>query len=120
MGILKSEKGVNMEISNNKIKIDFTIGGNIRLINNRYNLVRKEENVVAIEWMIKGEEALRDFLVRIGLRYNNLGKILRDRLKADLKSIQRDAENISRNARKHLVPFKSKPLKDKNVEVTVK
>lgn len=120
MGILRSEKGVNMEIFNNQIKIDFTIGGNIRLINDRYNPVRKEKNAIAIEWMIRGEEALRDFLVRIGLRYNSLGKILRDRLKSDLKNIKKNAENISKNDRKRLVPFKNKPLKDKDVEVTVK
>ena len=58
MAILKSEMGVNMDISNNKIKIDFTIGKNVRLINQRYNLVRKEENAVAIEWMIKRERVL--------------------------------------------------------------
>ena len=58
MAILKSEMGVNMDISNNKIKIDFTIGKNVRLINQRYNLVRKEENAVAIEWVIKRERVL--------------------------------------------------------------
>ena len=120
MVILKSERGVNMEISNNLINIDFKIGRNIRLINNKYNPVRKEENAVAIEWMIKGKEALGDFLVRIGLRYNNLGKILRERLKSDLENIQKDAEKISRNNKQHLVPFKDKPLRDKDIEITVK
>lgn len=121
MSILKSEKGVNMEISNNTIKIDFTIGGNVRLINERYNPVRKEDNAIAIEWMIRGEEALKDFFVRIGLRYdNNLGKKLRDRLRSDLKSIYNHAEKISKNSRENSVPFKNKPLKDKDIEVTVK
>jgi len=120
MPILKSETGVNMEISNGKIRIDFIIGKNIRLVNENYNPVRNEKNAVAIEWMIKGEEALRDFFVRIGLQYNDLGKILRERLKSELQNIKKAADDISQDDRTRSVPFKEKPLKGKHIEVTVK
>ncbi|TKJ44429.1 hypothetical protein CEE36_01420 [candidate division TA06 bacterium B3_TA06] len=120
MSNLKSEERVDMEMVADEVKISLQVGGNVRLINKKYNMVRKEESAIGIEWMIKGEEALRDFLVRIGLKYNGLGKILRDRLKDDLKNIEVDAERITMSGKECLVPIKNKPLKDKQIEITIK
>ena len=117
---LKSENGVEMDIADSEVKVNFVIGGNVRLVNKNYHPVRKVEKAVAVEWMIRGEEALKDFLGRISLRYNKLGEILKERLKNDLSNIKKAAENISKSNRKQLVPFTDKPLKDKEIIITVK
>jgi type I restriction enzyme M protein len=115
---LKSEVGVEVDLSDD-VKISLTVGKNVRLINEDYNPVKKEENARAIEWMIKGGEALRDLLSRVALRYNNLGGILRERLRNNVNRIKDDAKELQNRQRIH-VPFKEKPLKNKNVEVTIK
>ncbi|MDI6814841.1 MAG: hypothetical protein QMC90_01985 [Dehalococcoidales bacterium] len=59
---LKSENGVEMGISGSKVQLNFTVGKNVRLINEEHNPVRKAENAVAVEWMVRGEEALKTSL----------------------------------------------------------
>ena len=117
---LKSENGVEMEIFNSEVRLNFTVGGNVRLINKDHKPVRKVENAIAVEWMIRGEEALKDFLGRISLRYNKLGKTLKERLKNDLTNIKRSAENISKINKKQRPICKDQPLKDREIIVTVK
>lgn len=96
---LKGENGVEMGISNGEVRFNFALGGNVRLINQDYNPVRKAQNAVTVEWMVRGEEALRDFMGRISLRYSELGSTLKQRLKNDLNSIRKKVRSFLRAVR---------------------
>jgi len=117
--LLKSEEAVDMNIKNDKIKFELIIGSNIQFINKNYNTVRSFNNAIAVEWMIRAEEALKDFLVRLGLRYGDLGKIFRKRIKKEKKSINKNAKKLKK-LRRQLIPFKEKPLKHRNIEIYIK
>lgn len=119
--LLKSENGVEMIIDKNIIKIRLEIGGNVRLVNEYYNSIRKIENAKYLEWMIKGKEALNDFLNRISLRYeNNLGKELREKLRQDKDKIIEDGKKIREDEKEKQVPIISSSLKERDIDITVK
>ncbi|MBA7608407.1 hypothetical protein ES703_15584 [subsurface metagenome] len=112
-----------MKISNDQVTFDLLIGGNVQfLIADNYNNVRAPEGAKSIEWMIAGEEALKDILVRIDLRRGDLGPKLNKRLVSERDSLQEKAHEIS-----EIVSRKEKRLiiKDalhggKGVNITVK
>lgn len=117
---LKSENGVELEVYDHSVTLNFTVGQNIRLVNEKYNSVKKLESAVAVEWMVRGEEALRDYLGRLSLRHENLGETLKRRLKEDLNSIKTIANNISTTDDEKGVIQEDKLFENKEIMITVK
>lgn len=117
---LKGENGVELEVHDHSVTLNFTVGQNIRLINEKYNSVKKLESAVAVEWMVRGEEALRDYLGRLSLRHENLGETLKRRLKEDLNSIKTIANNISTTDDEKGVIQEDKLFENKKIMITVK
>jgi len=70
--------------------------------------------------MVRGEEALRDYLGRLSLRYQNLGEMLKERLKKDLSDIEKIAKEISATSDEKGVVREDRLFEDGEIRVTVK
>jgi len=118
---LNGERGVAMEISSNNVTFDLPMGGNVQFLSDDcYNTVRGVKGAKFIEWMIAGEEALKDILVRINLRRGDLGPRLKKRLISEWDALQKNANKISKIVSKEENTLIEKDSVKEGVSVTVK
>jgi hypothetical protein len=71
--------------------------------------------------MIKGSEALQDFLSRIALRYDkHLGNELRQKISEDKEKIISEGKKILNSERNNKIEVKFVSIADKEIQITIK
>jgi hypothetical protein len=99
---VKLEEKASLQVMNGEVLISFKVNGNIRLVNQKYNKVPvNSKNAVAIEWQIRGEEAIRVFLAQLAPRFSgNLFEELKNKLRLEITKLKQEAEILKNSGEK--------------------
>jgi len=111
---------IGLEIEDETATFTLNTGSNVRLVNESYNMVKKPESAVYLEWMIRGDESLKDLLFRLGLRADNLGKKFKEKLKEDMPAIRGLAKELSQDTPKDRKIFREDEDLPQETKITLK
>jgi hypothetical protein len=116
---LRNEE-IDLEIKGEIATLSLNAQSNVRLVNESYNMVKKADSAEYLEWMIRGDESLKDLLFRLGLRADNLGKKFKEWLSADMPEIKGISQELSKDPPKRNKIFRVDEELPKHTKITVK